>query len=46
VKLHIDTSVQPVPQPHRQFHVQEKVEDKLVELENADIIEKVDGPTP
>ena len=48
VKLHIDTSVQPVAQPHRRipFHVRKKVEDKLVELENADIIEKVDGPTP
>ena len=48
VKLHIDTSVEPVAQPHRRipFHVRKKVEDKLVELENADIIEKVDGPTP
>ena len=26
--------------------MRKKVEDKLVELENADIIEKVDGPTP
>ena len=45
VKLHIDTSVQPVPPPNP-VQCAKKVEDKLVELENADIIEKVDGPTP
>ena len=48
VKLHIDTSVQPAAQPHHliPFHVQKKVEDKLVELENIDIIENIEGPTP
>ncbi len=48
VKLHIDNSVRPTAQPHRRipFHVRKKVEDKLQELENDDIIEKVEGPTP
>lgn len=45
VKLHIDPSVQPVKQPQRRvpFHVRPKVEQKL---EDAGIIEKIEGPTP
>jgi len=48
VKLHIDESVQPIAQPHRRvpFHLWEKVEQKLKDLENDDIIEKIDDPTP
>ena len=48
VKLHIDKSVQPIAQPHRRvpFHLRKKLEAELQALEDADIIEKVDGPTP
>lgn len=48
IKLHIDDSVQPVALRHRSvaFHLQPKVEAELVKLELADIIERVDGPTP
>ena len=43
------SNVRPTAQPHRRipFHVRKIVEeDKLQELENDDIIEKVEGPTP
>ena len=48
VTLHIDTSVQPVAQPLRRmpFNLREKVETKIDELLDLDIIERVDGPTP
>ena len=48
IKLHIDPDVIPVAQNHRRipFHMRRKVEDELVRLEDLDIIEKVDGPTP
>ena len=48
VKLHIDPSIPPVAQSHRRlpFHLRSKVEEELRELENADIIERVRGPTP
>ena len=48
VKLHIDHSVPPVAKPHRRIPIslREKVEEKLRQLEEDDIIEKVDGPTP
>ena len=48
IKLHIDPDVIPVAQNHRRipFHMRRKVEDELVWLEDLDIIEKVDGPTP
>ena len=46
--IHVDESVKPVAQPHRQvpFHVRKQVEEKLKQLENDDIIERVEGPTP
>ena len=48
VRIHVDPSVKPVAQPHRRipFPVRKKVEEKLLELEKADIIEKAEGPTP
>ncbi|KAK7112338.1 hypothetical protein V1264_011807 [Littorina saxatilis] len=48
VKLYVDESVQPTAQPHRRipYHLRKKVEQELERLENLDIIEKVDGPTP
>ena len=47
LKLNIDDSVTPVAQPIRRipFSKREKVVKKLKELENLDVIEKVDGPT-
>ncbi|XP_064470096.1 uncharacterized protein K02A2.6-like [Ornithodoros turicata] len=48
VHLHVDPSVTPVAQPHRRIplHIRKAVEEKLKELEDGDIIEKVSGPTP
>ena len=48
VELHIDKTVQPVPQSHRRipFHIRKNVEKELQYLEENDIIEKVEGPTP
>ena len=48
VKLHIDESVTPVAQPLRRtpYQLREKVENKIQELLQADIIEPVNGPTP
>ena len=48
VKLHIDPAVQPTAISHRRvpFHLRAKVEAKLKELEEQDIIERVEGPTP
>ena len=48
IKLHIDETVKPTAVPHRRvpFHIRHKVEEKLQELEEADIIEHVTGPTP
>ncbi|XP_053391490.1 uncharacterized protein LOC128554261 [Mercenaria mercenaria] len=48
VKFHVDESVVPSTQPPRRvpFHVREKVEKELQRLEDLDVIEKVDGPTP
>ena len=47
-RIHVDESVKPVAQPHRRvpFHVRKQVEEKLKQLENDDIIERVEGPTP
>ena len=48
VTLHIDPAVKPVAQPLRRipFNLQDKVERKVQELLDYDIIEEVDGPTP
>jgi len=48
VKIHVDRSVKPVAQPHRRipFHVRKQVEEKLMQLEEEDIIERAEGPTP
>ncbi|KAK7111230.1 hypothetical protein V1264_010901 [Littorina saxatilis] len=48
VTLYEDKTVQPTAQPHRRipYHMRKKVEEELQRLENLDIIEKVDGPTP
>ena len=48
VKLHIDQSVKPVAQPARRipFHLRKQVEAELERLEQQNIIERVDGPTP
>ena len=48
VTLHIDETVQPKQQPHRHipFHIRKDVEKELKRLEDLDIIEKAEGPTP
>lgn len=48
VKLHINPSASSVAQPARRipFHLRKKVEQELHKLEQQDIIEKVEGPTP
>ena len=48
IKLHIDPETNPVAHPLRRtpFQLRPKVEEKINELINADIIEPVDGPTP
>ena len=48
VTLYEDNSVSPVAQPHHRilYHMRKKVEEELQRLEDLDIIEKVDGPTP
>ena len=47
-KLHIDESVEPTAQRLRPspFGLREKIEEKLEELVNHDVIEQVQGPTP
>ena len=48
VCLRVDQSIQPVALRHRRiaFHLRPKVEAELKKLEEAAIIEKVEGPTP
>lgn len=48
VHLHIDPNIAPKQQKHRHipFHVRKDVENELRRLEENDIIEKVEGPTP
>ncbi|CAB3986354.1 Hypothetical predicted protein [Paramuricea clavata] len=48
IKLHISNTVAPKQQPQRRipFHVRKNVEQELKRLEQLDIIEAVDGPTP
>ena len=47
LKLHIDKTIKPVAQPMRPvpFHLRSKLEEKLQELENLDVIEDAVGPT-
>ena len=48
LKIHVDPEVTPVAQPQHRvpFHVRKDVEKKLQELQDLDIIEDVEGPTP
>ena len=48
VKLHINEKVEPKQQRHRRipFHIRKDVEKELQRLQDLDIIEKVEGPTP
>lgn len=48
LQLHVDSSVVPVAQPIRRlpFSVRKLVEEKLQQLEQLDVIEKAEGPTP
>jgi hypothetical protein len=48
VHLHIDNGIIPKQQKHRRipFHIRKDVEKELQRLEDLDVIEKVDGPTP
>ena len=48
VQLHIDTDVRPIAQPIRKtpFSLRSKVENKIKELVDLDIIKPVEGPTP
>ena len=48
LRIHIDPEATPVAQPQRHvpFHVRKDVEKKLQELQDLDIIEDVEGPTP
>ena len=48
VKLHIDPTVPPVAQKARRipFHLRKKVEQELSNLQQQNIIERVEGPTP
>ena len=48
IKLHIDGSVPPVANKHVRmpFRLRKKVEAELARLEEMDVIETVDGPTP
>ena len=47
LKIPIDESVKPVIQPIRRipFHLREKLDRKLEELQQFDIIEKAEGPS-
>ncbi|GFR81610.1 Nfx1-type zinc finger-containing-like protein [Elysia marginata] len=48
IKLYIDEKVQPVAQKHRRipYHIRKDTEAELKRLEEQDIIENVEGPTP
>ena len=48
MQIHVDPSVTPIAQPPRRipFQIRAKVDDKIRELEQLDIIERVEGPTP
>lgn len=46
--MHADESKAPIAQPHRRilFHMRKTVKAELERLDQLDIIEKIDGPTP
>ena len=48
LRVHVNPDITPVAQPPRRvpFHIRKSVEKKLQELEDRDIIEPVEGPTP
>ena len=48
LKIHVDPEITLVAQPQRRvpFHVRKDVDKKLKELQDLDIIEDVEGPTP
>lgn len=47
IKFRVDENVVPIAQPVRiSFHVQEKVEQGINQLEQQDVFEKVNGPPP
>lgn len=48
LKIRIDNNVVPVAQPPRRtpFHIQQAVEEKIKEMLDNNIIERVEGPTP
>ena len=48
MNLLIDKKVEPVARPHQRIliHVRKEVEAKLREMEEADIIENINGQTP
>ena len=48
VRIYVDESQKPVAQPHRRipFLVRKLVEEQLEQLEENDIIERAEGPTP
>lgn len=48
LEIPIDKEITPVAQPLRRipFHLRERVEKKIAELEQLDVIEKATGPTP
>ena len=48
LELHVDESIKPVAQTARKilFKMKKQLEHKLKDLEDSDVIEKVQGPTP
>ena len=48
LKVHVNPNIPPIAQPPRRvpFHIRKVVDAKLRELEDLDIIESVQGPTP
>ena len=47
-KLHVNDSAKPLAQKYRRlpFHIRDQVEAELKNLEDLDIIERAEGPTP
>jgi hypothetical protein len=48
LELHVDESIKPIAQTARKstFKMKKQLEHELKELEDSDVIEKVQGPTP